>query len=108
MSCDIEIKGLKELQRELERMKEGLTLSKVNQWCKRIEAQAKQNCPEEHRESINIDAVQAGPGRFDIQLKAQKEALPHVRTAIKSNLSSMPITTRALFETVLKNIEQKI
>jgi len=105
---DIEIKGLKELQRELERMQEGLTVPAVDQWCKRIEAQAKLNCPEQYRESININAVHAGPGRFDIQLKAAKEALPYVRDAIRTNLSSMPITTRALFEVFLKNVEQRI
>lgn len=108
MSFDIEIKGLEELQRELKRMQEGLTVPTLNQWCKRIEHQARMNCPEEYKESISINAVHREPNIFDIELKAAKETLPHIRDAIQQNLSSMPITTRALFEVLLKDINHRM
>jgi hypothetical protein len=108
LSFDIEIKGLKELQRELEELKEGLTLSTVDHWCKKIENQAKLNCPEEHRNSIELTAIQIGSNRFDIRLKGAREALPYLERAIQANLSSMPLTTKALFDVLLRNVEQKI
>lgn len=46
MSFRIDIEGLDELQRELERMQEGLTVPEVDRWCKIIETQAKETCPE--------------------------------------------------------------
>jgi hypothetical protein len=45
MSFDIDIKGLDDLKRELEKMREGMTPSIVEDWCKRIESEAKENCP---------------------------------------------------------------
>lgn len=108
LSLDVDIRGLKELQRELETMQQGMTPSVVNEWCKRIESEAKNSCPEEEKESIVINAVPKEPNKFDIQLKSSKKALPYIRESVQRNLPSMPITTRAVFETLLKQIDQRM
>lgn len=107
MSFRIEIKGLEELQKTLEELQEGLTLPTLNRWCKKIESQAKISCPQEYRESIQLTAVRVGTRKFDIEFKASKGALSSVKQAIRANLHLMPLTTKALFEVLLKKIEQQ-
>jgi hypothetical protein len=107
LSFHIEIKGLEELQRTLEELQEGLTLPTLNRWCKKIESQAKISCPQEYRETIQLTAVRVGANKFDIEFKASKGALSSIKQAIRANLHLMPLTTKALFEVLLKNIEQQ-
>lgn len=104
---DVDIKGLDELQRTLEELQEGLTLPTLNRWCRKIESEAKTNCPQEYRESIQLRAVRISVDKFDIEFKASERALPSVKEAIRTNLRLMPLTTKALFEVMLKKIEQQ-
>jgi len=106
LSFNIKIKGLKELERKLGEMIKGLTLPSVDCWCKKIEAEARRICPQEHEETIMLKAAPAGSGKFNIQLKASKEAVPCVKEAIETNLNLMPSTTRAIFEALLKEIDK--
>jgi hypothetical protein len=108
MSIDFDVRGLGELQRELERMQEGMTTPVVNDWCKRIEQGAKESCPAEERESIHIGALPVEHNKFEIQFKSSRNALPHVRDSIQRNLPSMPVTTRAIFEAFLKQVEKQM
>ena len=108
LSFSIDIKGLKELQRTLEELQEGLTVPTLNRWCRKIESEAKTNCPQEYRESIQLRAVRIGADKFDIEFKSSKGALPSVKKAIRTNLRLMPLTTKALFEVLLKKIEQQL
>ena len=107
MSFRIDIKGLEELQRTLEELREGLTLPTLNRWCRKIESEAKISCPQEYRESIRLTVVQIGADKFDIEFKASKGALSSVKQAIRANLPIMPLTTKALFEVLLKKIEEQ-
>ena len=107
MSFRIEIKGLEELKRTLEELQEGLTVPTLNRWCKKIESEAKISCPQEYRESIQLTTVRVGADKFDIEFKASKGALSSVKQAIRANLHIMPLTTKALFEVLLKRIEEQ-
>jgi hypothetical protein len=55
-----------------------------------------------------INAVPKESSVFDIELKSSKKALPCIRDAVQRNLPSMPVTTKAVFETLLKQIEKRM
>jgi len=107
MSFDIDIRGLDELERESENMRESLAPSVVDDWCKRIESEAKENCPHEERASIVINAVPKESQVLDIELKSSKKALPCISDAVQRNVLLMPVTTKAIFQTQLKQIEKR-
>lgn len=104
---EIRIEGIKELERDLKRMEEGLSLPVLKKWCKRITNEARINSPEGLGEEIQLDAIKTGLNNFDIKFKAPKETIPYVKSSIRRNLMQMPITTRGLFEQLLKQIEER-
>lgn len=107
VSFEIKIEGLDELERELKKIKGGLSLPILKKWCRKISNEARINSPEGLGEEIQLDAIKTGLNKFDIKFKAPKEAIPYIKSSIRRNLTQMPITTRGLFEQLLKQIEQR-
>jgi len=110
MSFKIYIDGLDDLNKEIKEMQKGISLTKVNELCRKIEEDAKAVCPEECREYIKLQCV-TSEVRADIGFTydtQSKEALIHLREATRKNLPSMTALTQILFEGLLKDIENTI
>ncbi len=79
MSFHIKIEGLKELEKQLQELMEEISLSSIDYWCKKIEAEARRICPQERGESVVLKAVPADSGKFNIRFRCSKEASLHER-----------------------------
>lgn len=113
MSFRIDIDGLDDLKKELERLSqqpaEPVSILEVNVWCKKILSQAKLNCPEEKIAEIKLECVEkAGFEGIGFSYSESKELLPFLREAILINLPNMSPNTQMVFEELLKDIQQTI
>ncbi len=104
MAFDIKIEGLDEAIRKLEEMKRGLEPDVFAQWVNTIEKTAKEICQDPDCKRITFKPV--GDLRIDIRL-ADSSAVNCVIQAIQKHMSSMPLTTRAFYQEVIKQLESR-
>ena len=103
---DIKITGLDEAIKKLDDMAHGLTEKGLNEYCNKIKQDTYTKC-DLKKDEIKLEAIKIGD-KINIDFKVNGLKLNCVKLAIQENLISMPITTRALFEQLLKSIEEKI
>lgn len=110
LSFSIDIDGLDDIKKELEKLQKGVSLDEMKMWCKTIEDRAKIDCPEEHKEHVKLDCSTRGiSGEIGIHYDADsKEALTHIKNAIQMHLNSMPIMVQEYFKIILEDMEKHI
>ena len=114
-SMSIEIRGLDKFSKKLEELQEGLTLPGLQHWAKKVEQQActlaiasTRASLDDIRENINVDVEEIEPEKYQIKAKTKQEFLQYIKEAIITTMDQMPLTTKALFEAFLKQIEKKM
>lgn len=103
---EIESFGFDKVIEDLEKMSHGLTEEGFNEYCNKVKEYAKRKCDLKENE-ITLEAVKNGD-EISVSFNTRGEKLACVKQAIEENLNSMPITTKALFEHLLKEIEKKL
>jgi hypothetical protein len=111
MSFGIDIDGLDDLKKELERLSQQpvvpVSILEVNNWCKKIVSQAKLNCPDEKKAEIRLECVEKADFEgVGFSYSESKELLPYLRDAILINLPNMSPITKMVFEVLLKDVQQ--
>jgi hypothetical protein len=107
MSIRIDIDGLDSLKKELVSMERGLKFETIDFWCKRIANDVKLKAPADLAERLLIEAVPNAEGNLEIKFSSPLELVSLIVEIVKMYLTEMPITTRALFEKVIRIIEEK-
>lgn len=103
---DIKITGFDEAIKKLDNMAYGLTEKGLNEYCDRIKNDTYTKCDLKKGE-ITLQAKKIGDN-ITIDFKVNGSKLECVKKAIQSNLNNMPITTKALFDQLIKSINKKI
>ena len=110
MSFNIDFDGLDDIKKELEKMQKGVSHNEIKTWCKKIEDEAKLDCPEEYKEYIKLDCETRGilgENGFTYDTRS-KEALIHLKKTVQKNLASMSFTTQMFFQELVEDIENVI
>ena len=111
MSFKIDVSGLDELEKEIEEMQQGLSLSSLQHWAQEIETTARtlaQRSPSDAIESIGVEVLETEPKTFEVKAHGQERALPFIAEATRIVLHDMPITSQAVFESFLDELEKSI
>ena len=103
---DIKITGLDEAIKKVEDMAYGLTEKGLNEYCNKIKADTYTKCNLK-KDEIKLQAKKIGD-KITIDFNVNGSKLKCVKSSIQKNLTGMPVTTRALFEQIIKSIDKKI
>lgn len=103
---DIKIDGLDEAIKKLDDMAHGLSEDGLNKYCDKIKEDAYKDC-EIEKDELKLQARKVGDD-ITIDFNVNGSKLECIKDKIQQNLNSMPITTQALFEQLIKSIEKKI
>lgn len=106
MSFEFRINGLEELNRKIDEMQKGLTLPYLKFWCERITNDVKLNSIEELSERFTLDVFLDEDENPQFNFSSPPELIPLTVDSITNYLNDMPITTKALFETLMNIIEK--
>lgn len=107
MGFEFRINGLEELERKIDEMQKGLTLPYLEFWCERISSDVKLNSTEELGERFTLEVFLGEDENPQFKFNSPPELVQLVIDSIKNYLNDMPITTKALFETLLNVIEKE-
>ena len=102
----VEIKGFDKIKKNLDDMAYGLTKDGIDKYCNKIKNDAQSNCGL-NQSDLKLEAKNEGKN-VTIDFSTKPSNLECVKKMIQKNLSSMPITTKPLFEHLIKMIEQKM
>jgi len=111
MTFKIEVKGLKEIERKLGELQEGLTLDGLRRWATEIETDAKAAAAQrslEAGDSIHVEVIEAKPKEFHVTARAKEEAWPFIVEATRNKLKVMPLTSRAIFSAFIDRFEKML
>jgi hypothetical protein len=103
---DIKITGLDEAIKKVENMAHGLTEKGLNEYCDKIKDDIYTKCNLKKGE-VKLEAKKNGDN-ITIDFNVNSSKLTCVKSAIQTNLTHMPITTKAFFEQLIKSIDKKI
>jgi len=101
----IKVDGLDEAIEMTEALSRGLTVEGINEYCGRIREAAK-DCGVIEGE-LELEAVPRGK-EFEIKFNlSDRSKFDCIKQAIERVMAFMPITTKAFFEQILKQIEDE-
>ncbi len=104
MGFGSDIKDPNELEDQLKELEYGLTAEGVGHWAHVVESWARTFCAGKE-DDLQIVVKKIGT-KIDLDVVAYtKEGRECVKQAIKTNLSQIPETTRALFYSLLSRLE---
>lgn len=109
MEIGIKSFGFDEAIQQLDKMAHGLTEEGINEYCDSIKKTVMERCGISDNE-ITLKATKViGQDKLtiDFQLKDRKK-LECVKQTIQDLISSMPVTTKLLFEQLLKWIDEQL
>lgn len=107
MGIGIKIDGIDGLIDELERMQDGLNPEQIDFWCKRIANDVKLKAPEDQAKDFVMEASVGEQQNPNIKLSYLPSLKDLLLQTIRSYLDQMPITTRGLFEQIIKTVENQ-
>ncbi len=112
MSFSIDVRGLDELEKDIEAMRKGLRLETLQHWAGEIEttarALASTEAPVDVRDSIRVEVLEVEPKTFEVKAHAKQEALAFIVDATRSALPNMPLTSQTIFENFLEKLEKSL
>jgi len=104
----IEVKGSDDVKSKLK----GFTLTSLQEWARRIEAEARTNAPgklaQEIAQDIRIEVSEIEPRLFELKADLNREAVALLIEATKNSLRNMPFGFEAIFKSFLKKSEEAI
>jgi hypothetical protein len=103
----IDVSGLDEIERDLEVMIEGLTVTTLNEWAAKILEEVKSTVPQEKRDLIRLQFCEKVGNDFDIKIRSPSEFVVLLKEAIEQHLAQMPLTTQQVFAEILDQISEK-
>ncbi len=103
----LKVKGLKQLERNLEEMQEGLTVRVLNEWTGRILETARSQLPPEPTDALHLQFLQREGNHFDIEFRISDEYVEPFKKAVEGLLEQMPTTTQQTFRMLLDQIKTK-
>ena len=97
----IDVEGIR---RAVEEIEEGLKPETIKKWCRRVGELARKRCDGD----ISFTSREATPGRHEIVARrGDTVELDCLIGVIEESLHRMPVTTRALFEELLRDLYRK-
>jgi len=97
----IDLGGIKKAIEEIE---EGLKPETIRKWCRKVGELARKECGGD----VSFTPREAKPGRFEIVARrGDTVELDCLIGVIEESLHRMPVTTRALFEELLRDLYRK-
>jgi len=106
MGIEFRIEGLEDITRKIEEMQRGLTFPYLDFWCKRISNDVRLNTSEELSERFVLEVLPNKDQNPQFHFNSPIELISLTVQIIKKYLNEMPITTRALFERLIQEIQK--
>jgi hypothetical protein len=103
LSEGIEVKVLEKLADIIEEVKNGLDPDLLASWYEFIVERAKENCPDNLKDTISVERDPILTLKFHI--KASRRAVPYLLDVIEEHLPQMPYATRLYFQKVEEILE---
>ena len=107
MSIEFRIDGLDDALRRIDEMQKGLTLPYLDFWCKRISNEVRLKSAIELDDGFLLEATIDENQNPQFNFRSPPETIDLVITTIRDYLNEMPITTRALFDNMIRVLESK-
>lgn len=102
----IEINGLDGTIKMTEDLAQGLNVDAINEYCEKVK-QAARECGITERGELELEAFPRGKEfeiRFELKDRSKADC---IKEAIRRVMPSMPVTTRDVFEQILKQLEDE-
>lgn len=106
VSFSIKIDGIDKAIAEIEKIRKSLYLEDLDFWCKRISNDVKLRAQNDLGERFKLEVALNEKQNPKFDLSFPPELTEIVTDTIRSYLIEMPITTRGLFEEVIKTIQK--
>lgn len=107
MSIEFRIDGLDDALRKIDEMQKGLTLPYLDFWCKRISNEVRLKSPNELDDSFLLEVTTDESQNPQFNFRSPPEIIDLTVITIRDHLNEMPITTRALFDNIIRVLESK-
>ena len=106
MKVRIEVKGSDDVKSKLK----GFTLASLQEWARRIEADARTDAlgktAPEIAQDTRIEVSETEPKLFELRADVNREAIPILIEATKNSLRNMPFGFQGIFKSFLQKAEE--
>lgn len=104
MSIEFKIDGLDNALRKISELQQGLTLPYLDFWCKRISNEVRLNESDVLGNAFVLEVDLNESQIPEFKFSSPPELIDKTIEIIRNYLNEMPLTTRALFENLVKAI----